>query len=117
MLVKSFSKDFCLNEVKLKQKIRSKISQEAFFPSWIGIFLYRFYFARTSLVDGIKRKTVFLSGRLIDIGYGTKPYQDLFEVTEYIGLDMEHSFHSQIKLLILRFVTKSWNTCLIQMNF
>ncbi len=39
----------------------------------------------------------YISGRLIDIGCGTKPYVDLFKpyVTEHIGVDREGTIHSK----------------------
>ncbi len=32
-------------------------------------------------------------GRMLDFGCGRKPYENLFSVTEYIGLDMEQTGH------------------------
>lgn len=41
----------------------------------------------------------FASGRLIDIGCGTKPYQAIFSpyVTEHVGLDREQPFNNKAK--------------------
>lgn len=39
----------------------------------------------------------FANGRLLDIGYGEKPLQNMFApyVTEHIGLDYQDSLHSK----------------------
>lgn len=37
-----------------------------------------------------------LKGRLMDFGCGKKPYQSLFKVDEYIGVDMENPGHSHV---------------------
>jgi len=34
-----------------------------------------------------------LNGKLLDIGCGSKPYESLFDVTEYVGLDLERTGH------------------------
>jgi SAM-dependent methyltransferase len=56
-----------------------------------------FFFIRTALLKKVKQYAPFLSGRLLDFGCGSKPYQSLFtNVTEYIGLDYEGEGHSHI---------------------
>ena len=44
--------------------------------------------------------TEYLSGRLIDIGCGTKPYKDLLApyVTEHIGVDHQETLHDKSKI-------------------
>ncbi len=59
--------------------------------------------AKNILVLGIfqrelkKKGREYLSGRLIDIGCGTKPYYDLLKpyVTEHVGVDHEATFHDK----------------------
>jgi SAM-dependent methyltransferase len=46
------------------------------------------------LYKGLVANKRYLSGRLLDFGCGSKPYKELFEVQEYIGLDIEVSGHS-----------------------
>lgn len=62
--------------------------RQMFFPSWVGLFLNPFYFARSGLRDGISRYASMLAGRLLDVGCGTKPYRALFKVHDYVGLDL-----------------------------
>lgn len=54
-----------------------------------------FYFIRTALYKKIKQYAPQLSGRLLDFGCGSKPYESLFtNVTEYIGVDYEGAGHA-----------------------
>jgi len=52
------------------------------------------WIVQRSLLDACKR---YVSGRIIDIGCGTKPYRNLLKpfVTEHIGVDHEKSFHDK----------------------
>ena len=52
------------------------------------------YFIRNGLLNGIKEFAPQFKGKLLDFGCGAKPYQSLFEVEEYIGLDFEGDGHS-----------------------
>lgn len=50
-----------------------------------------FFFFRLRLVDGMKKYSKELNGRLLDFGCGCKPYQELFKhVFEYVGVDVEN---------------------------
>lgn len=54
-----------------------------------------FYFIRRSLLAKLEQYSPQLSGKLLDFGCGSKPYQSLFTNTsEYIGLDYEGEGHS-----------------------
>ncbi len=54
---------------------------------------HRFYFMRKGLLSSIKKNAFSLNGKLLDFGCGSKPYQSLFTVEEYIGLDYEKTGH------------------------
>jgi len=45
------------------------------------------YFIKKYLYKHISELSTQLKGRLLDFGCGEKPYEELFNVTEYIGLD------------------------------
>jgi SAM-dependent methyltransferase len=49
---------------------------------------------KTSLLKSIKKNCGSLTGKLLDFGCGNKPYDKLFEVDEYIGLDIIESGHN-----------------------
>ncbi len=73
----------------MKKNIKSILARESFFPTWLGLFLNPFYLARKGLADKIREYSSSVSGRLLDVGCGSKPYRDLFNVTDYIGLDID----------------------------
>lgn len=73
----------------MKSKLKTILQRQSFFPTWIGIFVNPFYFARAGLAKAIRRHASALTGKLLDIGCGSKPYQSLFHVEEYLGLDID----------------------------
>ena len=70
-------------------KLKSLYTRQFFSPGWIGIFVNPFYFARAGLRDAMVEFSPGLSGSLLDIGCGSKPYRSLFNVDAYIGLDID----------------------------
>jgi SAM-dependent methyltransferase len=69
--------------------IKSAYRRQMFFPGLLGLFVNPFYFARSGLRDAMTEFAPMLSGRLLDVGCGTKPYRSLFAVDTYIGLDID----------------------------
>lgn len=56
---------------------------------------YYFYFVRRGLLKGIsKHKHHLEGGRLMDFGCGSKPYKNIIDVKEYIGVDFDGEGHS-----------------------
>lgn len=51
------------------------------------------FFIRRTLYDSIKRHSSSVTGKVLDIGCGSKPYQELFPCDEYVGVDVEVSGH------------------------
>lgn len=49
------------------------------------------YLTRKRLLEGIEKFAPSLGGRLLDFGCGSKPYQSLFQVDQYVGLDIENN--------------------------
>ena len=77
------------------KKILRKINyEESFYPSWlIGIWINPAFIIRRGLLNGVKNiSSKFIGGKLLDVGCGSKPYERLFKVEEYIGIDVEVSF-------------------------
>jgi ubiquinone/menaquinone biosynthesis C-methylase UbiE len=58
-----------------------------------GIFSSPIYFVRRGLYKKIKENAPVLTGRMMDFGCGSKPYKSLFNVAEYIGVDIAVSGH------------------------
>ena len=71
------------------EKLKEIYLRQMYSPGWLGIFVNPFYFARSGLRDAVTDFAPMLSGRLLDVGCGSKPYQDLFAVEVYIGLDID----------------------------
>lgn len=65
------------------------MQRQAFFPTPAGMLLNPFYFARRGLAASVRKYSSGLQGRLLDVGCGTKPYQTLFTVDQYVGLDID----------------------------
>jgi len=51
------------------------------------------YLTRKGLLKGIQQFSPQFSGRLMDLGCGSKPYRSLFNVDEYIGVDYDSPGH------------------------
>lgn len=52
------------------------------------------YFVRHRLLEGITNHATSLGGIMLDFGCGSKPYQSLFKVDKYVGLDYDGEGHS-----------------------
>ena len=70
-------------------RLRDWYRREQFTPDVLGAFVNPFYLARRALHREIAACAPDLTGRLLDVGCGRKPYRDLFEVDEYIGLEID----------------------------
>ena len=70
------------------KKIKQIISKEQFNPSLLGLLVNPFYFARKGLYKNISELSVYAKGELLDVGCGQKPYEKLFKVKKYIGLEI-----------------------------
>jgi SAM-dependent methyltransferase len=70
--------------------LKSAYRQQMFDPTWVGIFVNPFYFARKGLLDAIVGQATTLSGNLLDVGCGSKPYRSYLRVDSYAGLDIDN---------------------------
>ncbi len=73
--------------------IKRYLRKQVFYPDALGVFVNPFFFARRGLVKEIKAVSAAITGRILDVGCGSKPYQSLFTYTEYIGVDIENPGH------------------------
>ncbi len=73
----------------IKRAVARFIERQAFYPTLSGAFVNPFYIARRGLADAMREYSTHLSGRLLDVGCGSKPYARLFSVEQYIGLDID----------------------------
>lgn len=82
----------------MKAGLRAIYQRQSFFPGLLGIFINPFFIARRALCDAIKETAHAMNGRMLDIGCGTKPYQSLFTVDSYIGLDIATEISRKVGL-------------------
>jgi len=87
-------KDIFLGENMIK-KLKAIYLREQFNPKFIGLFINPFYFARKGLYKNVSELILNLNGKLLDVGCGTKPYQNLCKVDEYIGLEIDNEGNRQ----------------------
>lgn len=69
-------------------KLHSIYKLQTFNPGFIGIFINPFFFIRRGLLNGIRKYSNQLHGRLLDFGCGAKPYKKFFNVEKYFGVDI-----------------------------
>ena len=70
-------------------KLKEIYSKEQFNPGLLGLLINPFYFARKGLYQNISEIISNLNGKLLDIGCGTKPYENICNVEEYVGLEID----------------------------
>jgi SAM-dependent methyltransferase len=63
--------------------------RQQFNPRGLGILANPFFLARRALWREMAANAPALSGRLLDVGCGRKPYRELFSVTHYTGLEID----------------------------
>jgi|TARA_B110000238_G_C16119287_1_gene436364 SAM-dependent methyltransferase len=73
----------------MKNFINNIIESQKFTPTLLGIFLNPFWFARINLFNNIKIYGKRLTGNILDIGCGTKPYKKYLK-GNYKGLEIDN---------------------------
>jgi SAM-dependent methyltransferase len=63
--------------------------RQQFAPGAPGWLVNPFFFARRGLVDGLRGFFPQLTGEVLDVGCGRKPYQHLVPARRYVGLDLD----------------------------
>ena len=60
----------------------------------LGLWINPFFIIRKGLINGVTEISDHAKeGKLLDVGCGSKPYKEIFDVDEYIGIDIEVSGH------------------------
>lgn len=75
--------------------LKKLIQSQYFNPGLLGIVVNPFYIARRSLYIGIKEMGNEVTGKTLDVGCATKPYESLFRSDIYHGLEIETTVHSE----------------------
>jgi SAM-dependent methyltransferase len=69
--------------------LRYYLHKQQYAPGVVGLFVNPFYHARRGLYRAIAEAASQLEGRLLDVGCGRRPYQELFRTREYVGLEID----------------------------
>jgi|KBSMisStandDraft_5_1062788.scaffolds.fasta_scaffold253937_2 SAM-dependent methyltransferase len=73
----------------LKQAFRAAYEREQFLPGRLGLLLNPFYFARRGLYENLVACRPYLHGSMLDVGCGQKPYRSIFDVSRYVGMEVD----------------------------
>ena len=63
--------------------------RQMFDPGWLGWLVNPFFLARRGLMTHLKPLLRELTGEVLDVGCGRKPYQALVKAKKYVGLDFD----------------------------
>jgi SAM-dependent methyltransferase len=85
-----------MEKPKVILRLTKFILKQNFQPTWVGIFFNPFFLIRYYLFKNIKSLSRYISGDLMDFGCGRKPYENLFNVTKYVGVDVKISGHDHL---------------------
>lgn len=77
----------------LKDKLKKYAYREQFIPTFIGLFINPFYFGRRDLYLSVKNFSGEITGKTLDVGCGSKPYEKLFKTDVYTGMDIAVTGH------------------------
>lgn len=83
--------------MSLKQHLLRWIERQRFLPDPAGILVNRDFIIRRGLMRGVQKLAPLFSGHILDFGCGEKPYESLFQVERYTGVDIEVSGHASEK--------------------
>ena len=70
-------------------RLKTYYFRQMMHPGVLGILTNPFYFARRGLVLGIREFASQVHGRVLDVGCGNRPYEQLFDASEYVGLEID----------------------------
>ncbi len=69
--------------------LRTWWRRQQFEPTAAGLLVNPFFFARRGLHAGLGELLPGLSGEVLDVGCGRKPYRQLTRATRYVGVDID----------------------------
>lgn len=71
---------------------RQALRRAQFQPTWLGALINPYFIGRSGLLKSLRRFAPEMRGSILDLGCGTKPYEELFSnATSYLGCDVEYS--------------------------
>ena len=78
------------------KRMRERWWHEQYHPGALGLLINPFYFARRGLLAGLRPYFSELSGEVLDVGCGSKPYRALVPAIRYTGLDVDNPFTRKV---------------------
>jgi len=79
-------------------KIKKIIEDQYFNPGLLGLIVNPFYIARKGLYTNLSSLGQKITGKTLDVGCGTKPYEKLFNHSTYVGLEFDTGIDSEKKV-------------------
>jgi ubiquinone/menaquinone biosynthesis C-methylase UbiE len=73
-------------------------AKNRFHPTLLGLLFHPAFIGRYALYQEVRAFSKGVTGNILDLGCGDKPYSVLFRNSEYIGLDYENSAHESRNL-------------------
>jgi SAM-dependent methyltransferase len=73
----------------MMRAIKQYVLKQQYAPGFFGLWLNPFYHSRNGLRKAIALMAPSMKGRLLDVGCGRKPYREMFQTGEYIGLEID----------------------------
>ena len=73
----------------MRRALADYVRRQSFRPTWGGVFFNPFFIARRGLARAMAELAPALTGRLLDVGCGSKPYAGLLSVDQYVGLEID----------------------------
>ena len=74
----------------VRKRLRQRYDTESFFSFMVGTVCYSFLFCLVKdLAKNVGDLAHRITGRTLDVGCGSKPYEALYSASEYIGLEYD----------------------------
>ena len=70
-------------------RLKAYYFRQMMHPGLLGLLVNPFYFARHGLLLGVRELASGICGRVLDVGCGSRPYESLFDASEYVGLELD----------------------------
>lgn len=80
------------------KKLKKIIEDQYFNPGFLGLIVNPFYIARKGLYNNLSTLGNKITGKTLDVGCGTKPYEKLFNHSTYVGLEFDTGIDQEKKV-------------------
>jgi SAM-dependent methyltransferase len=70
-------------------KFKKYFNKQQYQPDALGLLVNPFYFARRGLYENMAALADKITGKILDVGCGQKPYENMFKSSQYTGLEID----------------------------